>query len=42
MNAKVAEREAFGDHYGTVFFHGDDSEEIKKRLIDYQQKDFYV
>jgi len=41
-NAKVAERVAFGDHYGTVFFEGEDAEEMRKKLTDYQKQDFYV
>lgn len=39
--SKVAERVAFGDHYGTVFFYGDDAEEMRERLVNYEKADFY-
>ena len=39
--SKVAERVAFGDHYGTVFFYGDDAEEMRGRLVGYEKEDFY-
>ncbi len=39
--SKVAERVAFGDHYGTVFFYGDNAEEMRERLVNYEKKDFY-
>jgi len=42
-NAKVADRVAFGDHYGTVFFEGDDSEVMRELLEHYDRNvDFYV
>ncbi|MDC1174918.1 ATP-grasp domain-containing protein [Bacteriovoracaceae bacterium] len=41
-SSKVAERVAFGDHYGTIFFQGDDAGEMKKRLVDYEKEDFYA
>jgi hypothetical protein len=40
--SKVAERVAFGDHYGTVFFQGDSAEQMKERLVEYEKQDFYV
>ncbi len=40
-NPKVAEREAFGDHYGTVYFRGDDCERMRDLLRDYEEVDFY-
>ena len=42
VTAKVAERVAFGDHYGTVFFKGPDAEVMRKLLRDYEQEDFYT
>lgn len=42
VTAKVAERVAFGDHYGTVFFKGPDAEVMRKLLQDYEQEDFYT
>ena len=40
-NPKVAEREAFGDHYGTIYFRGDDCERMRGLLQDYEEVDFY-
>ncbi len=40
---KVADRVAFGDHYGTVFFYGDDPDKMRDLLVYYDQEvDFYV
>lgn len=39
---KVAERVGFGNHYGTIFFYGRDSEEMTDLLKMYEQYDFYV
>ena len=41
-NPKVAERVAFGDHYGTIFFRGENSEAMEQRLRDYEAVDFYA
>lgn len=41
-NAKVAEREAFGNHYGTVYFEGDDPDKMRELLVHYDQVDFYL
>tara|TARA_B100001989_G_scaffold253244_1_gene239173 strand:+ start:335 stop:1531 length:1197 start_codon:yes stop_codon:yes gene_type:complete len=41
-NPKVAEREAFGNHYGTIYFQGKDPEEMRKLLQDYEHLDFYA
>lgn len=38
---RVRENEGYGNHYGTVFFHGDDSEQVKQPLKDYVEHDFY-
>ncbi|MCR9205088.1 MAG: ATP-grasp domain-containing protein [Halobacteriovoraceae bacterium] len=40
--SKVSERVAFGDHYGTVFFDGDNAEEMRTRLVKYEKEDFYI
>ncbi len=42
VSPKVADRVAFGDHYGTVFFNGDDSERMRDLLNTYEKVDFYV
>ncbi len=42
VNPKVADRVAFGDHYGTVFFNGDDPDRMRQLLQDYEKVDFYV
>ncbi|MFS0638199.1 ATP-grasp domain-containing protein [Mesobacillus foraminis] len=42
VNSKVAERVGFGNHYGTIFFFGDDSERIRSLLKEYQEYDFYL
>jgi len=39
---KVAERVAFGNHYGTVFFKGDDPETMRKLLQYYDEVEFYL
>jgi hypothetical protein len=39
---KVAERVGFGNHYGTIFFYGRDSEEMRDLLKGYEQYNFYV
>ncbi|MBX0359362.1 acetyl-CoA carboxylase biotin carboxylase subunit family protein [Halobacillus sp. Nhm2S1] len=39
---KVAERVGFGNHYGTIFFYGRDSEEMTDLLKTYEQYNFYV
>lgn len=41
-NPKVAARVAYGDHYGTVFFRGDDPERMRQLLEEYDEVDFYV
>lgn len=43
VTAKVAERVAFGNHYGTVFFQGDDPDRMRKLLDHYDRNvDFYT
>ncbi len=40
---KVSEdREGFGNHYGTIFFRGEDPERMTELLRHYQSVDFYV
>jgi hypothetical protein len=40
---KVSEdREGFGNHYGTIFFRGDDPQRMTELLRHYQSVDFYV
>lgn len=38
----VDDNEGYGNHYGTVFFHGKNSEEIKQPLLQYIEHDFYI
>ncbi|WLR51172.1 carboxylate--amine ligase [Bacillus tianshenii] len=34
--------EGYGNHLGTIFFHGEDAEEVKRLLTDYVDHDFYI
>lgn len=36
------QREGFGNHYGTVFFNGDDPDRMRELLRHYQDVDFYA
>lgn len=40
--SKVAERVGFGNHYGTVFLFGEDSDTMRDLLIKYEEWDFYL
>ena len=42
VNPKVAERVGFGDHYGTIFFYGDDPDKMDQILRDYEKQEYYV
>jgi hypothetical protein len=42
INPKVADRVAFGDHYGTVYFRGSDSDKVRSLLREYEEVDFYT
>ncbi|MEM7737664.1 MAG: ATP-grasp domain-containing protein [Deinococcota bacterium] len=37
-----SDREGYGNHYGTIFFKGDDAERMRNLLVHYQGVDFYV
>jgi len=39
---KVAKRVAFGNHYGTVYFFGDDPDRMREVLLAQEELDFYV
>jgi len=41
VTAKVAERVGFGNHYGTVFFAGEDPEVLRDLVQQYEDYDFY-
>lgn len=41
VTSKVAERVGFGNHYGTIFFFGEDSDRMKELLENYENYDFY-
>lgn len=42
MEQKVAKRVAFGNHWGTVYFFGDDAEEMRRVLLRQEELDYYV
>lgn len=42
QTSKVAERVGFGNHYGTIFFFGNDSKIMNELLLDYETWDFYL
>lgn len=42
VHTKVAERVAFGDHYGTIYFHGADAHQMRRLLSEYEEEEFYV
>lgn len=42
VTSKVAERVGFGNHYGTLFFFGEDSDRMKELLKKYEKFDFYL
>jgi hypothetical protein len=42
VTSKVAERVGFGNHYGTIFFFGEDSEIMRTLMKEYQKYDFYL
>ncbi|NHM29367.1 ATP-grasp domain-containing protein [Neobacillus terrae] len=42
VTSKVAERVGFGNHYGTIFFFGDDSGRMRELLKEYEDYDFYL
>lgn len=39
---KVGDREGYGNHFGTLFFQGDDPERMRAILTKYEDMDFYV
>jgi hypothetical protein len=42
MESKVAKRVAFGNHYGSMYFHGKDPERMRELLLQMEQYDFFV
>lgn len=42
VTSKVAERVGFGNHYGTIFFSGNDSEVMRTLMKKYEKYDFYL
>ncbi|MCR9092981.1 MAG: ATP-grasp domain-containing protein [bacterium] len=40
--SKVAERIGFGNHYGTIFFSGEDPKVLRELVEHYEEYDFYV
>jgi hypothetical protein len=41
ITSKVAERVGYGNHYGTIFFFGEDADEMRSLLKDYETYNFY-
>lgn len=39
---KVHDREGYGNHYGTIFFRGEDHSRMRELLHHYREVDFYV
>jgi hypothetical protein len=42
MESKVAKRTAFGNHWGSLFFFGDDPDRLRTLLLDMEELDFFV
>ncbi len=42
IEEKVAKRVAFGNHYGSVYFFGEDPERMRELLLAQEKEDFYV
>lgn len=42
VTSKVAARVGFGNHYGTIFFQGKDSEVMRDLMKKYEKHDFYL
>lgn len=42
LAGKVASREGFGNHFGTVFFWGDEPDRMRRILTEYEELDFYT
>ncbi len=42
MEQKVAKRVAFGNHYGSVYFFGEDPDRLRELLLQQEDLDFYV
>lgn len=40
--AKVAERVGYGNHYGSIYFFGEDSKEMRSLLEEYEKHNFYL
>lgn len=40
--SKVSERVGYGNHYGSLTFYGDDCEELRNLLVNYEKHDFYL
>jgi hypothetical protein len=42
ITSKVAERVGFGNHYGTIFFFGKDSDIMRTLMKKYEDYNFYL
>lgn len=42
LPGKVPEREGFGNHYGTLFFEGDDPDRMRELLKHYDQQEYFA
>lgn len=38
----LPDRDGFGNHYGTVWFHGEDPSRMRERLLHYKEAEFYA
>lgn len=42
VESKVAKRVAFGNHYGTLYFFGEDPDRLRELLLEQEDHDFYI
>lgn len=42
VESKVAKRVAFGNHYGSLYFFGEDPDRMRELLLEQEEHDFYV
>ncbi len=42
MEQKVAKRVAFGNHYGSLYFFGEDPDRMREVLAEQEERDFFV
>jgi hypothetical protein len=42
LESKVAKRVAFGNHFGSLYFFGEDPDHLRQRLLDMEELDFFL